>query len=108
MAERLLTEREVLNATGWPSRQYLDSRIKSDAFPRPSHRLYGIGDQWREADVDAWISGQGTAAPLRARTLEERFGGGTKAKADRRAGSSATSSPKSGRTAARICFGSHL
>ncbi len=52
---RLLCEREVLERTGFPSRHYLNARIRSDRFPRPFHRLRGIGDQWREHDVMEWM-----------------------------------------------------
>jgi hypothetical protein len=51
MSDRLRCERDVLNLTGWPSRKYLDGRIKHDGFPRPNRKLYAIGDQWLESAV---------------------------------------------------------
>ena len=45
--ERLLCERDVLVKLGWPSRDYINRRMRSDGFPRPNRRLHGIGDQWR-------------------------------------------------------------
>ena len=52
---RLLTERSVMAKLDWPSRRYIDLRIKADGFPGPHCRLPGLGDQWLESEVDAWI-----------------------------------------------------
>ena len=57
---RLLCERDVLVMTGWPSRRFLDARMRKDRFPKPVTSYRGVGDQWREADIAAWL---GTAQP---------------------------------------------
>ena len=57
---RLLCERDVLVLTGWPSRRFLDARMRKDRFPRPVASYRGVGDQWREVDIHAWM---GTAQP---------------------------------------------
>jgi predicted DNA-binding transcriptional regulator AlpA len=51
----LLCERDVLNKLGWPSRSYLDKRIKTEAFPKPARRSHSIGDQWRLDHIDKWL-----------------------------------------------------
>lgn len=70
MSERLLCERDVLVKTNWPSRSFIDRRMKSDGFPKPARRLPGIGDQWSEADVDTWITGK---PKMTGNRLMERF-----------------------------------
>lgn len=70
MLECLLCERDVLNKMGWPSREFINTRIRTDRFPRPAVRYRGIGDQWRESDVDAWIMGKPKLAP---NLMLERF-----------------------------------
>lgn len=52
---KLLCERDVLNKLSWPSRSYINARIKSDGFPKPTLRMHGIGDQWREDLIDRWL-----------------------------------------------------
>ncbi|MCB1884624.1 MAG: hypothetical protein KDG89_11640 [Geminicoccaceae bacterium] len=61
-AVRLLCEREVLERTDWPSREYLDARIRSDGFPRPRRRVRSLGDQWLESEVALWIEPGGLSA----------------------------------------------
>lgn len=55
MTETVLCERDVLNKLGWPSRRYVDARIRRDSFPRPRKHSHGIGDQWYESDIDRWL-----------------------------------------------------
>ncbi len=74
MADRLLCERDVLVMTGWPSREYLNKRIRTHGFPRLSRRLPGIGDQRRESAVDEWISGKPRAG---VNPMMERFAPGS-------------------------------
>lgn len=74
MTDRLLCEREVLVATGWPSRDYLNKRIRSHGFPRPSRRLPAIGDQWKESAIEEWISGKPRPG---ANPMMEKFAPGT-------------------------------
>lgn len=73
MADRLLSERDVLNMMGWPSREFINSRIRSSGFPRPAVRYRGIGDQWRESDIETWVSGKKKGEASGNRLLE-RFG----------------------------------
>jgi hypothetical protein len=68
-----LTERDVLNLMGWPSREFVNARMRVDAFPRPRVRYRGIGDQWQQEDIDKW---RGISQPgLKTETQEllERF-----------------------------------
>lgn len=50
----LLTEAKVLAKVDWPSREYLNARMRHDGFPRPVKRMRGIGDQWRKDQVERW------------------------------------------------------
>ena len=75
MAERLLCEREVLVKLDWPSRHFLERRIKGDGFPGPARRFPGLGDQWRESDVESWLGTPGAAQAADAgRKFDEMFG----------------------------------
>ena len=69
-AVRLLCEREVLERTDWPSREYLNARIRSDGFPKPRKRLRGLGDQWLESEVLLWIDPEAELGP---QTLVRKF-----------------------------------
>lgn len=69
----LLTERDVLNLMGWPSREFVNARIRSNRFPRPAVRYRGVGDQWRRSDIDAWQRGVGESLKSGEQALLERF-----------------------------------
>lgn len=69
MTDKLLCERDVLNMTGWPSRKFLDKRIKTDRFPRPAKRYVGVGDQWLESSVLEWMG----VSPAEWKTGERRL-----------------------------------
>jgi hypothetical protein len=74
VADRLLCERDVLAMTSWPSRDYLNKRIRTHGFPRPSRRLPGIGDQWKESAIEEWTSGKPRAG---AYPMMEKFAPGS-------------------------------
>ena len=67
----------MLAITGWPSREYVDARMRHDGFPKPKRRVRSLGDQWLESEVTRWIMGDGPEAddenPLvkRFRTLRQ-------------------------------------
>lgn len=69
----LLTERDVLVLMGWPCREFINARIRSDRFPRPALRYRGVGDQWRRSDIDAWQSGIAGGVKSGEQALLERF-----------------------------------
>ncbi len=69
----MLSERDVLNLMGWPSREFVNARIRTSKFPRPTVRYRGIGDQWRESDIKRWRDGAGTDAKSEREQLLERF-----------------------------------
>ena len=56
-AERLLCERDVLNMLGWPSRKFLNIRMREDGFPKPCASYVAVGDQWRESEILQWVNG---------------------------------------------------
>lgn len=77
MSNQLLTEVAVLVKMGWPSRRYLDARIRRERFPLPRRQSHGIGDQWLEADIDRWMGvGEDAQADGRQRLIE-RFAAGS-------------------------------
>ena len=71
--ERLLCERDVLNLMGWPSREFINARIRGSSFPRPAARYRGVGDQWRESDISRWMDGDSKAGKIREQEILERF-----------------------------------
>lgn len=73
MGESLLCERDVLNKMGWPSRKYLDARVKADRFPGPRRSSHSIGDQWLESDIDRWLGIAERARPGGEEALLARF-----------------------------------
>lgn len=74
MSERMLSESDVLVRMGWPSHKTIKAMIRSSKFPRPAVCYRNIlGDQWRESDIDAWISGKGSAEMSGENKLLERF-----------------------------------
>jgi hypothetical protein len=73
MSDGMLSERDVLNLMGWPSREFVNARIRTSKFPRPAVRYRGIGDQWRESDIKRWRDGNDAAAKSGEALLLERF-----------------------------------
>lgn len=70
MTDRLLTERDVLIKTGWPSRRTIDRMMKREGFPHPSRRFAYLGDQWSEVAIDEWMTGGNKRSST---TMAERF-----------------------------------
>jgi predicted DNA-binding transcriptional regulator AlpA len=55
--DRLLTQREVLQFTGWRSRSTLRRKLKLGLLPSPI-RLAGGTLRWRLSTLSAWASTQ--------------------------------------------------
>ena len=74
MTAALLTERDVLVLTSWPSVSIIDREMRSGGFPRPARLTRGIGRQWSAQQVLDWMGvDHQTGRPTGEATLLGRF-----------------------------------
>lgn len=73
MSDKLLCEREVLVRMGWPSRHFLNARMRTDRFSQPCRSYRGIGDQWSDDQITNWLHGKPSAAMTGEQKLLARF-----------------------------------